>query len=76
MIKMKELKQLLDKKGIEYEVENQRVRILSCALGDNFYDYGKVEKPIVIDDEQLEFLLTDFRVRIITCRDCCGCAGW
>lgn len=76
MMKMKELKQLLDKTDIEYEMVNQQIYILSCCLGDNFYDYGEDEKPIEIDDEQLKFLLTDPRVKIITCKDCCGCAGW
>lgn len=76
MIRMKEIKRLLDERDIEYEIENQRIHILSCDLGNNFYNYGEPKKTITIDDEQLKFLSTDFRVNIITCENCCCCSGW
>lgn len=77
MMKLKEVCSFLDKKHIEYERCGQYICINSCALGDNFYDYGESPKEIEIDDEEVEaFLLNDNRIHIVECCDCCGCAGW
>lgn len=75
-MKTQEIKELLDKKHIKYEERSIYIRILSCDLGDNFYDYGDNPKPLVIDDEELQFLVNEPKVYIVDCEGCCGCAGW
>ena len=57
----------------------QKLAILSCALGDNFYDYGeapKEELDLSNVPSQFSNLFNDDRIVVIECCDCCGCSGW
>lgn len=77
MLRLKEVCALLDKKHIEYDRDGQYIRIFSCALGDNFYDYGEEPKKIKIDDKEVRQVISnDPRVKIFDCSDCGGCGGW
>ena len=57
------------------------IRILSCDLGSNFYDYGEDEPE---GFNWYEWIPEDFRddladspvVYIIKCSECCRCSGW
>lgn len=82
---VKEIKLQLDKLGItNYHIPNynkQLIKIYSCALGDNFFDYGEDEPEEFdwfeeIPVELREELENNDLVEIIHCDDCCGCAGW
>lgn len=82
---VEEIRTQLDELDISYHIfgydKNQYISILSCSLGDNFFDYGE-EEPDEFDwDEKIpveliEALLKTDLVDIVKCYDCCGCAGW
>lgn len=79
MKKLKEIEVVLKSKHIPYfrDGNNRLIIEESCALGDNFYDYGEVPKKLRIDDPELRnLLLNDWRITILRCEDCCCCAGW
>ena len=80
MIKLKELEKILDCEKIHYEIGgNNVIYIKRCEVGDNFYDYNQEKTPIKYDccSQKLASLIKDdFRVHIVYCEDCCGCAGW
>lgn len=51
----------------------------SCALGENFYDYGEDPvDPLNIDDLELKALIEQYPEYfcIEECGECCRCAGW
>ena len=72
----------LEIKFDEYPSDNgfTYIRILSCELGSNFYDYG--DEPGGFN--WYEWIPEDFRddlvnspvVYIIECSECCRCSGW
>lgn len=73
MRKLKEIEKMFS--GCWRSDNGQIVYIKACEVGDNFYDYGEEPKDIAFDKE-FTFLKDDFRIRIVECCDCCGCAGW
>ena len=77
MLKLKEIKNKLNQMKVEYEIsdDNQKIYILSCNIGDNFYDYDEAPRPTVFN-KKFDFLKNDKRIEIIKCDECCGCAGW
>lgn len=84
MMKFKNIRAYLDKKGILYnESDNgQYLYIRACAFDSdtqtNFYDYDEpIKTPRCYNKEQFfQELFSDPRIKIVTCDDCCGCAGW
>lgn len=84
MMKFKNIRMYLDKKGIHYyESDNgQKLIIRACAFDSdeesNFYDYGKpYKKPMCYSKEKFfQELFNDPRIIIVDCSDCCACAGW
>lgn len=77
MEKLKTICERLNRMHIKYErsEDNQKIQILACEVGDNFYDYSETPKRVTFYPH-LEFLKNDPRVQIIECDGCCGCAGW
>ena len=59
--------------------ESNIIVIKSCAVGDNFYDYGE-EEPEEFDTSELpegmEWILNSPNITFLPCEDCCCCAGW
>lgn len=84
MMKFKDIRMYLDKKGIYYyESENGQQLILKACTFDsdeksNFYDYGEpYKKPVCYRKEKFfQELFNDPRIIIEDCSVCCGCAGW
>ena len=82
---IEEIRTQLDKFDISYHIfghkEDQYISILSCSLGDNFFDYDE-EEPDEFDWYEkipvwlIEELANNGLVDIVKCYDCCGCAGW
>lgn len=80
-MKLKEIRQSLRKKNIPFynSPDGKLICIKSCYFSHkNFFDYGKGYKKPRCDskDEFLQELFNDRRIHIITCDECCGCAGW
>ena len=77
MRKLKEIERLLKKDGHSFHrsENNQQIYIYWCCVGNNFYDYGK-EKPKTTDYSFAPYVKDDPRIILITCEDCCRCAGW
>lgn len=81
---VKEIKTQLDELGLtNYHIPKdnpQLINIKSCALGDNFFDYGEEEPDFdwfeKIPIELREELENNDSVKIIRCYDCSMCAGW
>lgn len=77
MLKLKNIEKKLNDSAWRSD-NGQHLYIKSCALGHNFYDYGE-DEPEEIDfsyHPDLKKIENDPRIIIITCGDCCGCAGW
>ena len=84
MMKFKNIKMYLDKKGIHYyeSDDGQKLVIRACAFDSNkesnFYDYGEPYKePKCYNKEKFfQELFNDPRIIIVDCSECCACAGW
>jgi len=58
-----------------WRAENgQSLVVKACVVGDNFYDYGETPKPIRYN--YAPWAENDPRIIVISCEECCGCAGW
>ena len=78
MLKLKDIEKHFNSFCAWRTDNNQQLCIKSCALGQNFYDYGD-EPPIALDFSEcpeLKGIENDPRIIIIMCEDCCGCASW
>jgi hypothetical protein len=76
-MKKEEIIAILKENKINFKDCEDCIVIRSCELSpDNFYDYNENEKPLIIDNKELEFLRDEFQVCILSCCGCCDCAGW
>ena len=71
----------LDNDGIQYwllydedEDENEMVGVPWCEVGPNFYDYEEDEPKLEVTMN--EYITESPYVELVTCANCCGCAGW
>lgn len=84
MMKFKDIRAYLDKKGLYYcESDNgQKIFVRACAFDSakntNFYDYGEPykEPQCYTKDKILQELFNDPRIIVTDCSNCCSCAGW
>ena len=77
----KTIRQELENRNIEYTMsENgQKILIRACYFsGNNFFDYEEGYKPPICttNNKFLQELFDDPRIKILTCDECCECAGW
>ena len=80
MMKLKEIEKYFGSHMCWRTDNYQKLVVLSCALGDNFYDYGEEPKEVLdlsnCPPELQNTILNDNRIIICECCECCGCAGW
>ena len=83
-MRFKDIRKYLNEHNYTYsESENgQHLMLPACNFDNdkhsNFFDYGEpYKKPhCYTQDKVLKELFNDPRITIITCDDCCSCAGW
>lgn len=78
MKKLKDIERKLEsisKDSVWRSDNGQKLCVLCCMVGDNFYDYEE-DPPEEWDYSDFIELKNDPRIEIVGCEDCCGCAGW